>query len=131
MANTSNKYQIIASVLMAIAIAIGAFGAHILNPGLEDKYIRTLQTANIYFVIHALAIYIISKGEHHIARQKKLALNFLIAGIALFSGSLYWIVLCKYTGTDIPFFVGPLTPLGGTSFILGWSVLAFYHIREN
>jgi uncharacterized membrane protein YgdD (TMEM256/DUF423 family) len=53
----------------------------------------------------------------------KWAGNAFIGGILLFSGSLYAITAFKAAGTDVPKFIGPVTPLGGLLFILGWLLL--------
>ena len=124
----SNKYSGLSALLVAMAIAIGAFGAHVINPGLEEKYIRTMGTANLYFLFHALALIIISSNtEFQSQRRLRMVFTLVLIGIILFSGSLYWIVLCHYCDFVLPSFVGPLTPIGGLCFIAAWLLLAFHY----
>lgn len=97
-----------AGLLAAIAVAAGAFGAHAL--GADHPRIETWRTAAHYHLVHAAALAI--PGLPRWTRR------LLLAGLALFSGSLYLLVLL-----DLPW-LGAITPLGGVSFIAGWSVLA-------
>ncbi|MEE9373229.1 MAG: DUF423 domain-containing protein [Saprospiraceae bacterium] len=127
MNNYQNKYTGTAALLIAVSIVFGAFGAHILIPGLEDKYIHTLSTANQYFFTNALGLLVVSILGIEI-RRIKLTYILILLGLICFSGSLYVIVLCKFTSTNIPSIVGPLTPIGGIFLILGWLNLAFYYL---
>lgn len=100
-----------------IAIALGAFGAHALKDTLtEAGTLDVWQTAVDYHMWHALALVlcaVISKP----GRLMPLAVILFAAGILLFSGSLYWLAL------DGPSWLGPITPLGGLSLMLGWIFL--------
>jgi len=127
-----NNYQIAFSAfLIALAISMGAFGAHILNPGLEAKYIRTLGTANLYFLFHSFGLFTISLyGNINSNRLIRTAYSIMLMGIVLFSGSLYWIVLSKFAGFALPSFVGPLTPIGGLAFIASWLMISIHFLKR-
>ncbi len=109
------KTQIrIAAFVMIVGIVLGAFGAHGLRESLDDKGMEVWKTAVLYQLIHGIALFILaafSKGKTHIA-------FFLwLVGILLFSGSLYFLAMGAGSATKI---LGPITPLGGLSFIIGW-----------
>jgi uncharacterized membrane protein YgdD (TMEM256/DUF423 family) len=104
-----------ASILLALAVAIGAFGAHGLKAHLSTEMIQIYKTGVEYHFYHALGLVLI--GIFSITFPSGL-LNWsallLVAGIILFSGSLY---ILSVTGIK---WIGAITPLGGISFIAGW-----------
>jgi uncharacterized membrane protein YgdD (TMEM256/DUF423 family) len=110
----------VGAVLAGIGVTLGAFGAHALEARLTAERLATFETAVRYQMLHALAILAAALlgGE----RAAFAGLLFL-AGIALFSGSLYLLVL---TGVR---WLGAITPLGGVAFIAGWGVLALAGLR--
>ena len=109
----------IASISGALAVALGAFGAHALKSQLEaSDRLGTYQTAVQYHFYHTIVLLIIGVTMYKVQNNW---LNYsaysMIAGILLFSGSLY--VLCL-TGIK---WLGAITPLGGLFFIGGWLLL--------
>jgi len=105
------------AVLGALAVAIGAFGAHSLESTLEaNGYVDTYETAVKYHFYHVLAALIVLIGLPESKWKLRSCLLFLV-GILLFSGSLYTLSI---TGVK---WLGAITPLGGASFILGWLML--------
>ena len=120
------RYKSFSAFLIALAIGIGAFGAHVLNPGLEERYIRTLSTANLYFLFHSLALFTIAlNAEKNNVSFLKRSYWILFIGVFFFSGSLYIIVLSNYFDFDLPSIVGPCTPAGGLLLIVGWIYVAY------
>ena len=118
------KFGMIASLLAALAVALGAFGAHGLKAVLSDYQLAIFKTGVQYQFYHVFALFIVaialSRSRH--ALLSKAAWAFCI-GIGLFSGSLY-ILACKdLLGISNTSLIGPLTPLGGLSFIIGWILL--------
>jgi uncharacterized membrane protein YgdD (TMEM256/DUF423 family) len=118
---------IIGCAAAGLSVAMGAFGAHALKERLEAAgRVDVWQTAVDYQMWHALALLICaclpSKPDD---RGKALAAIFFIAGICLFSGSLYWLALGG------PGWLGPITPLGGLGFIAGWIALAVHFCRKQ
>lgn len=106
-----------AAIFGALAVAIGAFGAHGLKPMLEASgRLETFETAVKYHFYHSLALF--GLGILALVRPewKKLNLGYwgFSLGILIFSGSLYVLCLSGIT------WLGAITPLGGVAFILGW-----------
>ncbi len=106
----------IAGITGALGVACGAFGAHALQ-GLvtSDKLLQTWEVAARYHLIHALALLAVALHP----KSANLAGGLFLAGILLFSGSLYTMTLTGHS------WLGAITPLGGICFILGWLALAF------
>jgi uncharacterized membrane protein YgdD (TMEM256/DUF423 family) len=119
-----NKFAGITGCVFAfIAIALGAFGAHALKDRLrEADTLNVWQTAVDYHMWHALALVVCALFPKS-SRAQATATALFIAGILLFSGSLYWLAL------EGPRWLGPITPLGGLSFMGGWIVLAIAFYR--
>ena len=110
----------------ALSVMFGAFGAHGLEDRLSASYLDTFNTAVRYQFLHTLALLGIICLPDHLVKLRTLhwvAISFA-AGVLLFSGSLYLLVLF-----DIPS-LGMITPIGGTSLILGW-VLLLLSVRRN
>ena len=105
---------------MALAVAFGAFGAHIVEDMLTPERFTVYQTAVQYHFYHALGLLIIGVLPINVAESPWLkgAAYLLIAGIVIFSGSLYTLTLTD-TG-----WLGAITPIGGVAFIAGWVSLA-------
>jgi uncharacterized membrane protein YgdD (TMEM256/DUF423 family) len=110
----------------ALSIMFGAFGAHGLEDRLSASYLDTFNTAVRYQILHSLALLGIICLPDHLVKLRTLhwvAISFA-AGVLLFSGSLYLLVLF-----DIPS-LGVITPIGGAALILGW-VLLLLSVRRN
>jgi len=108
------------AIFGAVGVALGAFGAHVFRPMLtETCRLETYELAVRYEFYHALAL-LISGVTQLVLNNKfiRLAAFFFVAGIFLFSGSLY--LLCF---TQIKIFA-IITPLGGLALIAGWVLLA-------
>lgn len=118
----------VAGALGALAVGLGAFGAHALREAVPPERLGTWQTGASYHLAHALAAALAGvvaawKGSGAAVWAGRL---FLI-GIVLFSGSLYALVLLDL---DV---LGAVTPLGGVAFIAGWIALAVaaWRIRQT
>ena len=105
-------------IFSLISIIIGAFGAHALENIIADK-IEVFKTGVQYQIFHALALILIGILSKTFSVDLNTVAYLIIAGIILFSGSLYLISIFKTTS------IGIITPIGGTLFIIGWSVLLF------
>lgn len=115
--------MIFAGVFAALAVALGAFGAHALNERLvQSGMLDVWRTAVDYQMWHALALLGLGawvRLEPACASCLRRAVTILwVLGIVLFSGSLYVLALGG------PKWLGPVTPLGGLCFIAGWLLLA-------
>ncbi|GET22369.1 DUF423 domain-containing protein [Prolixibacter denitrificans] len=103
------------AVLMALAVILGAFGAHALKSRLATDMMQVYHTGVQYQFYHALGILIIGVLYlHYPSGTLSWSAILMTIGIALFSGSLY---LLAVTGIK---WLGAITPLGGTSFIVAW-----------
>lgn len=128
----SRKFIALGALLAAIAVALGAFGAHGLKKIVEESTVQAFQTGVQYQFYHALAIILI--GVLYEKNSSKLILYsgwFFISGIVLFSGSLYMLTLLKATETVRLGKLGLVTPFGGISFIIGWICLFVSYWRKK
>ncbi len=109
----------LASFLGALAVALGAFGAHALRRRLSRETIETFQTGVHYQMYHSLALVGVALAFQRTPSSPLLAASgwFFVLGILLFSGSLYLLTLTRLR------WLGAITPLGGVAFIVGWLCL--------
>jgi uncharacterized membrane protein YgdD (TMEM256/DUF423 family) len=108
------------AALAGIAVAAGAFGAHGLRARLEPDMLAVFETAVRYQMYHALALLAVAWAiTRWPAGNAQLAGWLFVAGIVVFSGSLYVLAL---SGTR---WLGAITPVGGVCFLAGWGVLAW------
>lgn len=110
---------IIGCMMMVLAVALGAFGAHALKKKLNADMMKVYETGVQYHIAHGLGMLVIGTLGHNLTHSS-LAVTacwLLFVGIILFSGSLY---VLSFTGVRK---LGAITPLGGLAFIAGWIVL--------
>jgi uncharacterized membrane protein YgdD (TMEM256/DUF423 family) len=113
------------AVLGALGVALGAFAAHGLKGRLGPDMLAVFETAVRYHLVHALAIVAVSWVSERWGGSASAAAGWLfLAGIVIFSGSLYLMVL---TGAR---WLGAITPIGGLALIAGWCALAIAGIRS-
>ena len=103
----------------ALAVVLGAFGAHGLRGRIEERLFETFQTAVEYQMYHSLALMMVAILMLEWGRSLALdiASYAVILGVLMFSGSLYGLVLTNME------WLGRVTPAGGLCFIVGWSAL--------
>ena len=110
------------SGLAGLSVMLGAFGAHSLKARLTEKKLATFHTATDYLGYHALGLIaigiLIFVLKDETAKKLKRSAIWIVVGIVFFCGSLYGLVF------DGPRFLGPITPLGGLSLMIGWLTLA-------
>jgi uncharacterized membrane protein YgdD (TMEM256/DUF423 family) len=117
---TSQGWLSTGALLAAAAVGLGAFGAHGLKSRVTADLLAVFETAARYHLIHALALVAVAWAAERYPGACATAAGWLfLAGIVLFSGSLYALVLTGLRG------LGAITPLGGLAFIAGWILLAF------
>jgi len=107
---------------MLLAVALGAFGAHSLKTRIDAEHLAIWNTAVHYHALHGLALFAFGIWRERAAGKSHAGFAFL-AGIVLFSGSLYGLALGG------PSWLGPLTPLGGLAFLAGWLLVAVQALR--
>jgi uncharacterized membrane protein YgdD (TMEM256/DUF423 family) len=125
-----NKQIIItASVLGMLAVITGAFGAHGLKAVLSASQLEVWHTAVQYNFYHVFALLFLSTFKD--TKSKLISASYFLFtfGIVFFSGSLYLLSCRKLIGWDWLIYMGPITPLGGLLFILGWLMLAIAAFR--
>jgi|SRR5690606_13537659 len=119
-------FFIIAAFSMAIAVILGAMGAHALTDVLTPGQLDSFKTGVRYQVWHSLAIFILMILPVNLITEKaksRIALIF-VGGIILFSFSIYILATIKIFGLEsLAPFIGPITPLGGVLLITGWLML--------
>lgn len=129
--NSEKIVQTAAAGAMFLATLFGAFGAHGLEATLEASgHVKTWQTAVLYQLVHGLALLAIGIWLRLEIREKQpttlvISAMFWLAGILLFSGSLY------IRSLGGPVWLWPVTPLGGICFLVGWLTLAIGVMRKN
>ena len=110
----------VAAVLCFLAVALGAFGAHALKGTLAANATTDVwNKAVLYHFVHALALLVLAA----LPAAARSTSSFFVAGIVLFSGSLYLLAL-----TNVKW-LGAITPLGGLCFLAGWVFLAVWPPR--
>ena len=118
-------------IIGALSVILGAFAAHSLKNTISDYALGIFETAVRYQFYHAFALLITGILFKEFPRnQIKWAGRFFIAGIILFSGSLYILAIIKAAVQPGFNWIGAITPFGGLCFILGWICL-FAGIRKK
>ena len=122
------NWTAIGAFLMALAVCLGAFGAHGLKARLDAYSMSVYEKAVFYHFVHALGILLVAllarTGAISLAGQTRVAW-LLVIGIAIFSGSLYALAI---SGVRT---LGAITPIGGLAFIAGWLLLVYEAVRAQ
>lgn len=127
-----NKQIIVtASVLGMLAVITGAFGAHGLKAVLPADQLEVWHTAVQYNFYHVFALLFLSTMARFKSRLITASYYFFTVGILFFSGSLYLLSCRSILGWDWLIALGPITPLGGLLFIMGWLTLAIAAFRNR
>jgi uncharacterized membrane protein YgdD (TMEM256/DUF423 family) len=121
----ARKTLAIAGLLIALATALGAFGAHALKAHLPQDKLQVYETAVRYHFLHALGLLAIGVLLRSLdGGLLRWAAALVLAGIVLFSGSLYLLTF------GAPRLVGIVTPVGGLALIAGWILFAATVLRQ-
>jgi len=118
------KIVITSCILAALTIAIGAFGAHGLKDIVSLKALATFETGVRYQMYHTFGLLVLGFATKIPEQTKKWVFRFFLLGILFFSGSIYLLTLQQILPFGVTF-LGPITPIGGLFFILGWLRLGF------
>jgi len=109
-----------------LSVVLGAFGAHALKSIVPLDKLQIFETGVRYQFMHAMALVFLSlyidqkQGLFDDEHALKWASRFFSIGIILFSGSLYGLTISAYLNASWTAILGPITPLGGLCFMLGW-----------
>ena len=127
MHSPTRLFLLLGSVNALTGVILGAFGAHGLKLRMAPDLFTVYQTAVEYQFFHALGLLGVGLLSHQFPMQTliKWAGGFMFVGIVLFSGSLYTLSL---TSTR---WLGAITPLGGTAFIVSWTLLIISIVRQR
>jgi uncharacterized membrane protein YgdD (TMEM256/DUF423 family) len=119
------RFLIIATLLGAVSVAMGAFGAHGLKQFVAEESISTFETGVRYQFYHVFGLLALAAlWKDFPVKWLRWAGNCFITGIVLFSGSLYLLTAIKATNTVGLNGIGIITPIGGLFFIAGWLLIA-------
>ncbi|MBL7827047.1 MAG: DUF423 domain-containing protein [Saprospiraceae bacterium] len=132
MENSSKKFLQLSAIFGALAVGIGAFGAHGLKPLLTDYQVNIFEKGVHYQFFHTLALAVVGLllAQEPGNRKLKLAGWFFVAGMVGFSGSLY-LLACRDLISVPTAVLGPVTPLGGLCFLAGWVLLWLSQRKRN
>lgn len=122
----------IAALLLLLAVILGAFAAHGLESKITVEQIDTFETGVRYQFYHAFAILIVAiLLELNFPRQLRWAAWCFVVGILLFSVSIYLLACRDMLGIESWSWLGPITPIGGTFFIIGWGIFLLAVSRKR
>lgn len=119
-------FFVLGAISGAIAVVLGAFGAHALRSSLSPDKLTTFETGVRYQMYHAVALLAVSLAMTRDSGSGLLTAAgvLFVVGTLLFSGSLYLLAVTKAR------WIGAITPLGGIAFIAGWLALALSALQR-
>ena len=124
---TPNLTITIAATFGALAIILGAFGAHALKKHFTEELMQSFETGVKYQMYHAIVLLLLGfQLPLETTLQHAIVWSFII-GIMLFSFSIYGLCISSAKGNKIKI-LGPITPLGGLCLLTGWLLLAINFI---
>ena len=126
----SQKIVLTALILGALAIVLGAFGAHGLKKFLTIEQLNSFETGVRYQMYHALFLLFVAQTNYATDKQKMIIFLLTLAGIVLFSGSIYLLNTSSITNIKAKF-LGPITPIGGLLLISSWIYLFYCIITKK
>ena len=125
------KILIFATISGLLAVIIGAFGAHALKKIVAPEMLAVWQTGVQYQFYHTLALLFLSALSGMKLTYINLSFKSFVAGIILFSGSLYLLALKDYLEFPWLRFLGPITPIGGLLLMAGWASLLIGALKSD
>jgi len=118
------NFLLLACLFAALAVVLGAFGAHGLKTRITPDQLQTFETGVKYQFYHALALLAVGLLLQRYNSIPIVYAGYCFAiGILFFSGSVYLLATRDFIGLTSWRWLGPITPLGGTFFIVGWLLL--------
>jgi uncharacterized membrane protein YgdD (TMEM256/DUF423 family) len=117
------------AVFAAVAVALGAFGAHMLRSRIDEHNFATFETSVRYQMYHALGLILVGLAGT-IKPMPALIFNLIVAGVLIFCGSLYAIVLGSLSPENHLKWLGAITPLGGLALIFAWVLFAYNILKK-
>jgi uncharacterized membrane protein YgdD (TMEM256/DUF423 family) len=120
------RFLFAAAIAAFLAVALGAFAAHGLRGKIDEHLMDVFQTGVRYHFFHAMGLALIAvlAKQYPDSPTLRWAGWFMLAGIVVFSGSLYALSLSGIA------WLGMVTPFGGLAFLAAWGLLAWFALRE-
>src|SRR6267143_1558328 len=117
-------FLLVGAALGFFGVVFGAFGAHALRSRLSPEMLSVFETGVRYQMYHAFAVLVVAAAMGHSGNARLLVMAgwFFLAGILLFSGSLYALALANVG------ILGIITPVGGLLFLIGWACLGLFAV---
>ncbi|MFT5779843.1 MAG: uncharacterized membrane protein YgdD (TMEM256/DUF423 family) [Crocinitomicaceae bacterium] len=126
-----NRTSIITGVILIIvAIILGAFGAHALKEKLEPEQLLSFEVGVRYQMYHGIALLAVGIGASQLSFSLKLFTRIILAGVLIFSGSLYILSIQDLIGAKLSF-MGAIVPIGGSLMIVAWIIFLVKIIRKS
>lgn len=126
-----NGWAALFCILGAIAVILGAFGAHGLEDQISPDSLDTYKTGVLYHFLHVfIGLIAVLTSRQQSGRLLIIGCWSFLLGILLFSGSLYLLSTTELTGLNLNF-LGPVTPIGGLLFISGWITIAIHYLKKR
>jgi uncharacterized membrane protein YgdD (TMEM256/DUF423 family) len=107
-----------------LAVAAGAFGAHVLKDRLGPELLVPYQTGALYHLVHSVVLLALALYQEATGKRLGWGATFLTLGMILFSGSLYLLAVTGVRG------LGAVTPIGGVCLLIGWLLVGFRLTRD-
>ncbi len=127
-----NSFITVAGISGALAVTLGAMGAHALKDHITPELLQTYETGVRYQFYHTLGLLLTALlMQNNSSGLLRLSGNLFITGIFLFSGSLYFLSTRSLFGIEGMRWIGAVTPLGGLSFIAGWVLLSYSFYKKT
>lgn len=117
----NKKIVITGTVLILIGIILGAFGAHSLKKIVDPSQVLSFETGVRYQMYHGFALIVLGANSERLLIQSKWVIRLMLIGVAVFSISIYLLVLDGPMGISLNF-LGPITPIGGLIMIMAWGL---------
>ena len=120
-----------AAILGILGVCLGAFGAHALRVRVSPEALGLWKTGVEYHFYHTLALLFLGSMNTLNSRYVRISSYCMLAGVMLFSGSLYLLALREVFQAGYGSILGPVTPLGGLLFITGWFFLILAALKNK
>jgi uncharacterized membrane protein YgdD (TMEM256/DUF423 family) len=124
------KTIIIATVLIASGIVLGAFGAHALKKVLTAEELSSFEVGIRYQMYHGLALLVFGMNYEKVSFRYHRIVNVMLTGVVLFSFSIYLLSVDRLIGVEWKW-LGPITPIGGALLIVSWVLFAVQLVKKQ
>lgn len=122
------KNVVFGAIVMAIAIAFGALGAHAIRKMIDSESLVIYKTGVEYQILHAFGLILSGIVFDEVKPRKVIGWLFGL-GMLFFSGTVYFFGFRAYLSDSFLKVIGPITPIGGTLFIIGWLYFAWQYYK--